>query len=398
MAINWLQILDHTERGVRSSLANAVKVLQHDPTLGPTAIWYDEFLDRIFHANSPAREWRDEDDYRLTVHMQEACMMPTIADHLVGRAVRMVAKQRTRHIVRDWLASLTWDGTDRLAHALEDFWGVDLTPQQPADYVRAASTNFFIGMVARIFQPGCQFDTMLVLEGGQGIGKTTSLRVLGGDHYMLAHESVTQKDFFQALAGKWLIEIGEMDAFSRADERRVKTVISTPTDRYRGSYDRYARDHARQCAFVGTTNKDDWATDETGLRRYWPVKCGVVNLKALAAARDQLFAEAVRRFKAGATWWEMPASTIEVQAERQGQHPWTDAVLAYVALLPSDDVSLADVLVAGLKKDLDTLTMGDAHAVGRILALAGWQKRVVRRDGRLMKRWVRPDVSEIAAL
>lgn len=395
MAPLWSNILDTPGLGKPpyQTLTNAVRVLQHDPVWDASRLWYDEFLDRIFVANSPTREWRDEDDYRLTVYMQETACMPLLRDTLVAKAVRMVAKQRCKHVLRDWLSVLRWDGVERIAHAFEDHWTVTCDLNLPSDYVRAASRNFFIGLVARVFRPGCQLDTMVVFEGFQGLKKTSALRVLASEPwYMAAHESVTKKDFFETLRGKWIVEIDEMDVFSRAEVSRVKAVISTPVDRYRPSYGRAAIDFPRQCIFGGTTNKDDWGNDDTGLRRFWPLPCGLTNLETLAAARDQLLAEAVHLFRAGATWWEMPLSTKDVQADRQAESAWTSIVLQ--GLRGYDETTVTDVLVTIIKCEVSKITRPAEVAVGRILRLAGWEKKNLRRVGKQGKTWVSPTHGE----
>lgn len=390
MSVAWEVngILDRTDRGQpRSTLTNAVRVLQHDPTLGPKHIWHDEFLDRTFIANSPVREWADEDDTRLTVYMQETTGLSTIGEQIVSKAIRMVAKQRSKHCVRDWLSSLTWDGEPRIDLAFEDHWGVTVSEALPADYIRAASANFFIGLVARIFQPGCQLDTMVVFEGFQGVGKTSALRVLGGDWYGVAHESVQRKDFFESLKGKWLIEIGELDAFSRAEVTRVKTVISTPTDRYRPSYGRASIDFPRQCLFAGTTNKDEWGNDETGLRRFWPMRCGEVNIETLRAAREQLFAEAVSRFQSGSTWWEMPPSTLIVQAYRQAQDVWAGVVVEYVGT--RNRVTIPDILKSAIGMDTEKQGDREKRRVSRILRLLDWEESRIQENGMRLSCWIK---------
>lgn len=388
--VAWDQVLEMTDRGhPHSTLTNAVRALQYDPMLGPTHLWSDEFLDRIFYANSPVREWTEEDDYRLTVHIQETTGMTTIGDQIVSKAVRMVAKQRVRHVVRDWLSALEWDQEPRIEMAFEDHWGVVASESMPADYIRAASTNFFLGMVARIFQPGCQLDTMVVFEGPQGAGKTSALRELGGEWYGLAHESVQKKDFFESLKGKWLIEIGELDAFSRAEVTRVKTAISTPVDRYRKSYGRLSVDHPRQCVFAGTTNKDDWGNDETGLRRFWPMRCGEINVRAISDSRNQLFAEAVAKFRLGDLWWKMPqGSTENVQADRQSHHPWTEAVKLFVLL--RDTVRPEEILTDCIKRELEDQDDKDLKIVCKILRLAGWENIRARSEGKMLRVWRKP--------
>jgi hypothetical protein len=178
-------------------------------------------------------------------------------------------------------------------------------------------------MVARIYRPGCQVDNMVVLEGPQGIFKSSSLRVLAGDHHAEQHESVTSKDFFQNLQGVWLIEISEMHSFSRTETSKVKQVITCTTDHFRPSYGRRAVDHPRMCVFAGMTNHDNWSKDETGARRFWPITCVEIDLDGIRNAREQLFAEAVARFKGGETWWEMPAlETTREQELRYDTDVW----------------------------------------------------------------------------
>ena len=390
--ISWPTILDCTERGPKSTLANAVTVLQFDPLFGPLVFWYDEFLDQVRIANSPQREWRDDDDTRLAVYLQKIIGMSSITVGSAANAVQFVARQRTRHCIRESFGALVWDGTERIAHALEDYWGAEPSAEQPCEYLRAVSANLFIGIVARVMRPGCQLDTMVIFEGPQGIGKSRALRILGGEYYMLAAESVTQKDFFQAFPGKLIVEIGEMDSFSRAERERVKLAISTPVDRYRSSYGRRAEDHPRQCNFVGTTNRDDYGNDDTGLRRFLPVRCGEINCEALVLVRPQLFAEAYTKLLAGATWWETPnLSTLAVQRDRQAEDIWTLTVLEW--LVGRNEATSAEILAGSLRIRESEMTRTEQLRVGSIMRLAGWKRQTVRRNGRPVKSWVAPSVT-----
>lgn len=382
--IPWDKLLDCTDKNVpRSTLANAVAVLQHDPEWGPARLYYDEFLDRVLIANSPTREWRDDDDTRLTVYMQEGPGLKTIPASQVAAAVQYVARQRVKNCVTDYLDGLTWDGEPRIALALEDCFGAVHAPDQPYDYVRAVSGNLFIGMIARARRPGCQLDTMPILEGAQGIGKSSALRILGGAHYAVTTESVMSKDFQQNIPGKWIIEIGEMDSFSRGEREKVKIAISTPVDRYRPSYGRRALDFPRRCVFVGTTNRDDYGNDDTGLRRFWPIRCTDILLDDIAAHRDQWFAEADAAFQSGASWWEVPASAAQVQRDRQQEDPWMPAVLEFVQF--KDDVTSREILTDCLKFREADVEQKHQKRVSSILRLSGWQRGVLRRGLTLIK-------------
>lgn len=387
--ISWTSILDCTERGPRPTMANVVTVLQRDPTLSADHFYYDPFTDRVTLA-APVRSWVDEDDYRLTVYLQQTVGMTQVSDQVVAKAVRLVASQRPKHSVRLWFDTLIWDGVSRLESAFEDYWGVENFRSHPVEYVRAISRNFLLGIVARIEQPGCKLDTMPVFEGAQGALKSSALEVLASPAWFAtARDTIGTKDFLMTMRGKLLIEIAELDAFSRAELTAIKNTMSTAVDTYRPPYGRVARDYPRQCVCAGTTNKDDWAVDPTGGRRFWPITCGTIRLDLLRAARDQLYAEAVVRIRAGEAWWVTPDTTHAVQRDRYADDVWTETVLAWI--LGQPDVTSAEVLRGALKfRDAD-IGRTEQLRIGNILRHAGWTRQTVRREGRPLKAWVSPE-------
>ncbi len=366
--------------------ANVVYALQHDVMYAPERLWYDEFYDRVFVAKSPAQMWRDADDTQTAVDMQSRFGIRGVSLQVVASAVQYVARQRTKHCVRDWLNSLTWDETPRIETAFEDYWGAEGTL-----YTKAASRNFFIGLAARILMPGCKLDTMPVFEGPQGIRKSSALQVLGGQWYSVAHESVNSKDFLQGMRGRLLIEIAELQSFTRAEVNAVKTMMSNQVDDYRPSYGRNVVAYPRQCILAGTTNSKEWGDDETGLRRFWPIRCGDINIPLLTAAREQLFAEAATLAAAGASWWQMPDSTAAIQSSRQFHDEWTTPILTWCNIQPTDPgISIRDILTTALEVDLDKIDKRMQMRVAKILRLNGWDKDD-RWQGKTVKLWQKVD-------
>ena len=159
--------------------------------------------------------------------------------------MRLRGHQCIKNEPKDWLAYLKWDGKERIDKFFSKYLGAI-----SSGYSAAVARNFWVGMVARVYRPGCQLDNMVILEGKQGIYKSKALEAIGGKWYMEASEEITSKDFFVALAGKLIIEIADLDSFSRADTNRIKKVITRRVDRYRQPYGRASQDHPCQLYFL----------------------------------------------------------------------------------------------------------------------------------------------------
>ena len=217
----------------------------------------------------------------------------------------MRAAEGRFHPVQHYPNKLVCDGEVRLPTWLATHLGVDASP-----YAAEIGRTFSTAMVARILQPGCKSDHMLVLEGPQGARKSAACSVLGGTWFSDSLPDVNDwKDTCRHLDRKWLIEVAEMSAMSKTETASFKAFVTRQAERFRPSYGRKEVVRPRQCVFIGTTNKSTYLRDETGGRRFWPVRVGAIDIDGLMADRDQLFAEAVHRLKSGEKWW--PDSEFE---------------------------------------------------------------------------------------
>jgi len=200
--------------------------------------------------------------------------------------------------------SAQWDGTARVDTFFTRYFG-SAARQDGADlsaHLRTLSRRFLVQLVARAMDPGCKADTVVVLEGAQGTGKSTALAILGGNYYTDATLDPHDKDSLAIASQMHLIELGELDALKRAEVTALKQFLSKTFDDYRPPYGRVSVRCPRRCVFVGTTNESTYLQDTTGNRRWWPVRCGLVDLEALRRDRDQLLAEARKLYEAGEQW------------------------------------------------------------------------------------------------
>lgn len=367
---------------------NAVRALQGLESL-KQLFWYDEFYGRIrTDKDGTTREWRDTDDIALMLYMQNELGIGQMALTTIQNAVEHTAQLRKRNEPKDWFESLTWDGKERLPDFFVRGFGAEDTP-----YTRAVARNWWLGMLARIYEPGCKFDNMVVLEGGQGKFKSTALNVIGGDWFMESTEQIGTKDFLQSLNGKMLVEIAELDGFGKADVKTIKKTITCRVDTYRPSYGRRSIDHKRQCVFVGTTNEDEYLEDATGGRRFWPISIGEIDLNYIEAQRTNLFAEASYKFKRGDTWWEMPETAKDVQSSRNRHDAWEDLILEWLTGREGS-VRISDVLIGALHFDVSKIETRGQNRVGKIMKQLGWTNHRVRgQTGRVIE-WTRGDMAK----
>lgn len=304
-------------------------VSHHETFAGKVA--YNEFAHRIERCGelpwtSVLGEWESADDYKLGLWLAERMGMPIRAEGTLAAGVAMAAMDCKFHPVRRYLDGLQWDGINRLEH-----WLPECLSMRDDTYHGMVGKFFVMGMVARILTPGCQMDTMLILEGAQGRKKSSALRVLAGEWFADTPLKIGDKDATLNLSGVWLYEIAELDAFSKVEVTAVKQYVTSRVDRVREPYARRAVDRARSCVFAGTTNQDEYLRDPSGGRRFWPGRVRRdIDLAKLAEWRDQLFAEAMRRLANGERYYptreESEQYIVAEQEAREIVDPWFERI------------------------------------------------------------------------
>lgn len=382
------ELLERDKHGnVLPSLLNLVRIIELDPAF-VGRIAYDEFRRRTTVDGEPVS---DDAETAINVAIAETYGVRA-ATGLVGEAARHVGRKHPRHPVRDYLSSLTWDGTPRA-----DTWLCTRMGAPDSLYVREVARRFLVSAAARVFQPGCKVDTVPVLHGPQGIGKSQALAVLAGREWFSDSPiDFGSKDAFQGLPGIWFYELAELDSLRRSASSAIKAFLSAQVDHYRPSYGRNVVDVPRQTVFIGTTNEAEFLRDPTGTRRFWPVPVSMVDLGGLAADRDQLWAEAVHALHAGEPWWlgeEAEVARIEASEPFREVDAWEEPIRLW-ADEQDAPFTVGDVLRHALGKDVAHQETRDAMRAATALTRLGFHKRRVRVGNERPVLWSRWETRE----
>jgi predicted P-loop ATPase len=361
-------------------LANLVLMLRNAPNWRDV-LAFDEFSVQVvinkqppWGREEPDTPWTDHHDAMARIWFQQNEVNAGMGD--VGRAVQTAAKHNMFHPVRARFEAQQWDGVPRADTWLIRYFGAEDTP-----YIRAVGPRWLISGAARIYDPGCKADYVLVLEGPQGKQKSEALRVLAlRDAWFtdrLSH--LASKDAALEITGVLIVEIGEMEALARASSSTAKSFLSRRRDRFRPPYGKRLVSLPRQCICAGTINPpaQGYLRDATGARRLWPVACqGMIKRAELEQVRDQLWAEAVHYYKTGAPWWlETPELEALATAEQEARYiidEWFGIVADWIG--KRADVSIPEVLEHALGFSQQQWTEAAQKRVGRILTKLGFSK------------------------
>lgn len=364
-------------------LKNAVIFLTLKPTVH-TALRYNmlshgvEVVGQLpWHSRRSGKEWGDNDTTHCKYYLAEQYKVEFTTNTIL-EAAYIIAARTSYHPVREYLDRIVWDGTPRLDKWLTTYCGV-------ADclYTQTVGRKTLVAAIARVYDPGCKFDHVLILEGKQRIGKSLTCAILGGEWFGDFNVDPGNKDTVDAMRGKWIIELPEMSVVRRKrDVEELKAFITRTVDRVRFAYARTTSDCPRQSVFIGTVNPDNvgYLTDRTGNGRFWPVLCTKIDLEGLKRDRDQILAEARERYKEGEKLY-IEDLTLRAEAEaradeRVEEDPWIEIISGWNAGLGREvneitTTAIYENVLNGVAKNITRL---DQIRIGKALSACGWFK------------------------
>jgi hypothetical protein len=384
---NWENDLILNPKGkIATNLFNLTLILRKAPKW-QGVLGYDEFAGQVvirggprhsppWSFSSPDTPWSDYHEAQTRIWFHSQLIDARAGD--VGRAVQTAARDNTFHPVRDYFGSLVWDGVPRLDDWLITYChATDISDNK---YLRAIGPRYLISGVARIFDPGCKADYMIILEHDQGKQKSEFLRALcpRPEWFTDSLSHIKSKDAALETAGVFMVEVAEMEPLLRPSSSAAKAFVTRRFERVRPPWGTHPVRRGRQFIFSGTVNPPEtgYFRDPTGSRRYWPVKCGrVLDIQGIEAVRDQLWAEAVFRFKAKEKWWLPPELEPLAEAEQDQRYhadPWHETVRTWVSDRP--DVTVTAVLEQALGFPPQSWTVGAERRVGAILTRLKFKK------------------------
>jgi putative DNA primase/helicase len=404
-------------KGLQGNAAGKIKSLEHNIAqilrLHPEwvgVVAFDQFASKLValkpppfsaaaaNTNDYPRAWRDVDTIATMQWLQSARgVLIDATRSATDNSLDAVGYANAFHPVRDYLAGLKWDATQRLPTLLSRYFGAE-----QSDYLAAVGTAWMVSAIARIMRPGCQADYMMVLEGSQGARKSSALRELFSDEWFTDARVTLNDEGLKKLQGKWCIELAELESFRGKAATEIKAFITSRVDNFRASYGRRPQDYPRSCVMAGTTNEREYLVDRTGNRRFWPVLCGTIDLAQLRHDRDQLWAEAVSRYESGEHWWLDDETVARAeQRKRELREPWFELIGDWLkspsvpdpgsagrrALNSAAGFTIADVMLGALNLRAADMQRDALTRVGFCMHKLNYERHWVTRDGLKERRY-----------
>ena len=326
----WLKKLTTGKGGAyEPTIANLLLILKNDPNLQGIG-GLDEFRSRYMVKvkklpwSRRGAVWTDTDDAGLRNYIEQVYGIE--ARVKLQDALMLLFEENRYNPVKNFIEAVAWDGQPRVERLLIDYLGA-----ADNEYVRTVTRKTLTAAVARVYEPGCKFDYMLVIIGHQGIGKSLLVRRLAREWTSDTLTDIRGKESYEALDGVWIMEMSELAALKRGDREAIKGYISKTEDTYRKAYARNTTISKRQCIFIGTTNNHEFLDDPTGNRRFWAIDTDAAKRTKLVwkdLTEDevhQIWAEALELYRAGENVMEIPADVAEIADDQQKQHSSEDS-------------------------------------------------------------------------
>jgi predicted P-loop ATPase len=333
------------------------------------------------HYETALANWLSDSEYRIKVARDEC-----------NAQLNLFFQSRAYDPLKTYLEGLEYKGTKYLDTLLSERCGVvDGDPE----YIRLVSRKFMISAVARALDPGCQADSMLILVGEGGAGKTTFVRKLGGQWASDVSIDLHSKDVQMQVARTWLMEMSEMVSTRKSDKEALKAFLTRTTDSFRPPYGKVIEDVKRRAVFIGTANDEEIIAEPEGARRYWPVRVGVIDTAWIEANRDALWAEAVHAYNAGEEWWFDRAGQLKVQAEQavfMQAEPLANEIELWFSKQAKDkrpEFITASKMLQNLGYDFEkSIDQKAAMRVGKVLRKLGCLKKKARNGEHTENIWI----------
>lgn len=385
---------------IKPSLHNAYLYFLHDPDWHGVLGW-DLFAEAVMKLKPPpydggeVGEWSELDDHRALLWLSRRIGEP--GGDTVAKAALLAAHRNEFNKLKDLLEATTWDGTARVKMWLIDWCHAAKTrrfrsaPQAEQDrmlqYFELVGMKWLIAAIARVYEPGCRVDNMLILESEGGFLKSTLFRTLGGEWFTDARLNFQDKDSLLILQGRWIVEMPELEGMNKSDASETKRFMTQHVDLFRPPYGRRLIKAPRRCIFGGSVNHDTYLKDDSGNRRFWPVEVGgVVDIAEFAKIVPQLWAEALVMYRAGAKWWTDPSEKHlfdEQQEDRYQQDAWEATISDYLdgcgdwadATGRQSKTSVQLILQNCLRLDMARRDQMAARRVASVLKRLGWSRR-----------------------